>query len=96
MTRSSACRRCRHWRRHQCIAWTNNLLNLTDKLATKRGDQFIASELFLLALLEDKGDAARLLKECGGSKQALEAAAIDAVRGGENVGSQDAEGGAKH
>ena len=69
----------------------NNLLNLTDKLATKRGDQFIASELFLLALLEDKGDTSRLLKECGGSKQALEAA-IDAVRGGENVGSQDAEG----
>jgi ATP-dependent Clp protease ATP-binding subunit ClpB len=69
----------------------NNLLNLTDKLATKRGDQFIASELFLLALLEDKGDTSRQLKECGGSKQALEAA-IDAVRGGENVGSQDAEG----
>ena len=41
----------------------NNLLNLTDKEAQKRGDQFIASEMFLLALGEDKGEAGRLLKE---------------------------------
>ncbi|MBB5018399.1 ATP-dependent Clp protease ATP-binding subunit ClpB [Chitinivorax tropicus] len=68
-----------------------NLLNLTDKHAMKRGDQFIASELFLLALLDEKTDTSRLLKEHGGNKQALEAA-IDAVRGGQNVGSQDAEG----
>ncbi|WP_137938223.1 ATP-dependent chaperone ClpB [Chitinivorax sp. B] len=68
-----------------------NLLNITDKLAMKRGDQFIASELFLLALLEDKTDTSRTLKENGGNKQALEAA-IDAVRGGQHVGSQDAEG----
>jgi ATP-dependent Clp protease ATP-binding subunit ClpB len=68
-----------------------NLLNLTDKEATKRGDQFVASELFLLALLSDKGDAGRLLKEHGGNKTALEAA-ITAVRGADSVNSQEAEG----
>ena len=68
-----------------------NLLNLTDKAAMQRGDQFIASELFLLALADDKGEAGRLLKQFGGQKAAL-VAAVDAVRGGENVGSQDAEG----
>ena len=68
-----------------------NLLNLTDKIATKRGDQFIASELFLLALAEDKGDTSRLLKEHGLTRKALEAA-IETVRGGANVDSQDAEG----
>src|SRR5204862_1147159 len=69
----------------------NNLLNLTDKEATKRGDQFIASELFLLALTGDKGDTGRLLKEHGGTRQALEQA-IEALRGGENVDSHEAEG----
>src|SRR5438876_3875299 len=69
----------------------NALLNLTDKEAQKRGDQFIASELFLLALTEDKGEAGRLLKENGGSKKAIDEA-IKAVRGGESVGSQEAEG----
>ncbi|HJV07314.1 MAG TPA: ATP-dependent chaperone ClpB [Chromobacteriaceae bacterium] len=67
-----------------------NLLNLTDKAAMKRGDEFIASELFLAALAEDKGETGRLLKEHGGSAKAIEAA-IEAVRGGQNVGSQDAE-----
>ncbi|SMF15656.1 ATP-dependent chaperone ClpB [Pseudogulbenkiania subflava] len=67
-----------------------NLLNLTDKAAMKRGDAFIASELFLLALLDDKGETGRLLKENGGSANALNAA-IDAVRGGANVESPDAE-----
>src|SRR6266853_1566657 len=57
----------------------NALLNLTDKEAQKRGDQFIASELFLLALTEDKGEAGRLLKENGGSKKAIDQA-IKAVR----------------
>ncbi|HZE11042.1 MAG TPA: ATP-dependent chaperone ClpB, partial [Burkholderiales bacterium] len=65
--------------------------NLTDKEAQKRGDQFIASELFLLALAEDKGEAGRLVKENGGSKKAIDQA-IKAVRGGESVGSQEAEG----
>ncbi|HXX84873.1 MAG TPA: Clp protease N-terminal domain-containing protein, partial [Casimicrobiaceae bacterium] len=68
-----------------------NLLNLADKIATKRGDQFIASELFLLALADDKGDTGRLLKEHGLTKKALEAA-IEAVRGGASVDSQEAEG----
>src|SRR5579862_5564185 len=69
----------------------NNLLNLTDKEATKRGDQFIASELFLLALTDDKGPVGRLLKDNGLTRASLEAA-IDAVRGGANVDSQEAEG----
>ncbi len=68
-----------------------NLLNLTDKEATKRGDQFIASELFLLALLNDKGETGRLLREYGANKQALEAA-VSAVRGTEKVTSQESEG----
>ncbi|MFZ5510599.1 MAG: ATP-dependent chaperone ClpB [Pseudomonadota bacterium] len=67
-----------------------SLLNLADKNAQKRGDQFIASEMFLLALAEDKGEAGRLLKEFGLTKQALEAA-VEAVRGGQSVSSQEAE-----
>ncbi|AYH44320.1 ATP-dependent chaperone ClpB [Azoarcus sp. DN11] len=69
----------------------SNLLNLADREAQKRGDQFIASEMFLLALAEDKGETGRLLKEHGLARKALEAA-IEAVRGGAAVGSQDAEG----
>ena len=67
------------------------LLNLTDKEGTKRGDQFIASELFLLALADDKGDTGRLLKEQGLTKKALEGA-VEAVRGSGSVDSQEAEG----
>jgi ATP-dependent Clp protease ATP-binding subunit ClpB len=69
----------------------SNLLNLTDKEAQKRGDQFIASELFVLAAADDKGEAGRLLKEAGGSKKAIEQA-IKAVRGGEKVENPEAEG----
>jgi len=69
----------------------NNLLNLTDKHAQKRGDAYIASEMFLLALAEDKGDTAKLLKQVGLNKAALEAA-IKAVRGGDVVDNQEAEG----
>ncbi|MGE5465924.1 MAG: ATP-dependent chaperone ClpB [Ignavibacteria bacterium] len=69
----------------------SNLLNVTDKEAQKRGDQFIASEMFLLALSNDKGDCGRLLKDHGLTRPALEAA-IEAVRGGSSVGSQEAEG----
>ncbi|HKW37896.1 MAG TPA: Clp protease N-terminal domain-containing protein, partial [Burkholderiales bacterium] len=69
----------------------NALLNLTDKEAQKRGDQFIASELFLLAVADDKGEAGRLLKEAGGNRKAIDQA-IKAVRGGESVGTQEAEG----
>jgi ATP-dependent Clp protease ATP-binding subunit ClpB len=68
-----------------------NLFNLTDKEASKRGDQFIASELFLLAAVDDKGEAGRLLKENGGNRKSLEAA-INEVRGGEGVDTQEAEG----
>jgi ATP-dependent Clp protease ATP-binding subunit ClpB len=68
-----------------------NLLNVTDKEAQKAGDQFIASEMFLLALTQDKGEAGRLLKEAGLNRKALEDA-VKAVRGGESVGSQEAEG----
>jgi ATP-dependent Clp protease ATP-binding subunit ClpB len=69
----------------------NNLLNLTDKHAQKRGDTYIASEMFLLALAEDKGETGRLLKQHGLTKQALEQA-INAVRGGDQVNNQEAEG----
>jgi ATP-dependent Clp protease ATP-binding subunit ClpB len=68
-----------------------NLLNLTDKEAQKRGDQFIASELFLLALTQDKGDTGKLLKQHGGSRDAIERA-IAAVRGSDSVENQEAEG----
>ncbi len=67
------------------------LFNLTDKEATKRGDSFIASELFLLACVNDKGDAGRILKQHGADRAHLEAA-IDTLRGSEKVGSADAEG----
>ena len=69
----------------------SNLLNLTDKAAQKRGDQFIASEMFLLAVCDDKGEVGRLLKQYGVARAPLEQA-IDAVRGGETVGSAEAEG----
>ncbi len=69
----------------------SNLFNLTDKEAQKRGDQFIASEMFLLALTNDKGESGRLLKQHGVARAPLEQA-ISAVRGGESVGSQEAEG----
>jgi len=69
----------------------SNLLNLTDKAAQKRGDEFIASEIFLLAACDDKGEAGRLLKQHGVARAPLEQA-INAVRGGETVGSAEAEG----
>ncbi|WP_194727229.1 ATP-dependent chaperone ClpB [Noviherbaspirillum malthae] len=67
------------------------LLNLADKEAQKHGDQFIASEMVLLALTEDKSEAGRAAREHGLTRKALEAA-IDAVRGGGHVDSQEAEG----
>src|SRR5450631_342407 len=69
----------------------NNLLNLTDKEATKRGDQFISSELFLLAAAKDKGETGRLLKQHGVNPAALEEA-IKAVRGNETVHDAESEG----
>ena len=67
------------------------LLNLTDREARQRGDEYIASELFLLAALEDGGGLADLLRECGVDGERLRAA-ITAARGGEAVDSPDAEG----
>lgn len=67
------------------------LLQACEKEALKRNDQFIAGELFLLALAETKQDIGRIARENGLSRRALEAA-IDAVRGGQNVNSADAEG----
>jgi ATP-dependent Clp protease ATP-binding subunit ClpB len=65
-------------------------LNLTEKEATKRGDDFIAGELFLLVLADDKGDVGKAIKSAGISRKTLEAA-IEAVRGGQSVNSPDAE-----
>ncbi|HTN64647.1 MAG TPA: Clp protease N-terminal domain-containing protein, partial [Burkholderiaceae bacterium] len=67
------------------------LLNLADREAQKRGDEFIASEMVLLAMADDKSEAGRLAREHGLQRKALEAA-IDLVRGGAGVSSADAEG----
>ena len=67
-----------------------SLLQSTEKEAMKRGDQFVASELFLLALCDFKGDLGKLAKANGLTRKTLESA-IDAVRGGQNMDSADAE-----
>jgi ATP-dependent Clp protease ATP-binding subunit ClpB len=66
------------------------LLNLTDKFAQQRGDQYISSELFVLAALEDKGELGRLLKALGVSKNGIEKA-IETMRGGQKVQDASAE-----
>ena len=66
-------------------------LNLTDKLAQKRGDQFISSELFILASIEDKGPMKEILSAEGVSKDVIEKA-IDDIRGGETINDPNAEG----
>jgi len=66
------------------------LLNLTDKLAQKRGDQFISSELFLLAACEEKGLLQDKLKKAGVNKQTVEQA-INNLRGGQTVNDPNAE-----
>jgi ATP-dependent Clp protease ATP-binding subunit ClpB len=68
------------------------LLNVTDKLAQQRKDQFISSELFVLAAFEDRATLARLLKDAGVQKAAIEKA-IDELRGGEAVNDANAEEG---
>ena len=67
------------------------LLNQADKEAQRRGDEFIASEMFLLALADDKSEAGRLAREHGLSRKALDSA-IEAVRGGARVDSAESEG----
>src|SRR5215470_4849084 len=66
------------------------LLNLTDKLAQQRSDAFVASELFVLAALDDKGEVGQALKAAGANKANLEAA-IEKMRGGEKVENENAE-----
>jgi len=66
------------------------LLNLTDKLAQKRNDNYISSELFVLAALEDKTPLGQQLREAGASKTALETA-IEQMRGGQRVDDPNAE-----
>ncbi|AJC17328.1 ATP-dependent chaperone ClpB [Pandoraea sputorum] len=66
------------------------LLNQADKEAQKHGDSYIASEMFLLALADDKGDTGKLARGRGLTRKSLEAA-IEGVRGGASVDSQDAE-----
>ena len=75
------------------ISLSNELikvLNLSDKLAQKRGDQYIASEIFVLAALDLKGALADILKQAGANREALEKA-IDDMRGGEQVLDPNAE-----
>ncbi|MEY3077895.1 MAG: Chaperone protein ClpB, partial [Pseudomonadota bacterium] len=67
------------------------LLQAAEKESLKRGDAFVASELFLLALADGKSELTRTVKSAGLSRQSLEAA-VDAVRGGQNVNSANAEG----
>jgi len=66
------------------------LLNVADKLAQQHGDQFIASEWFLQAAVEDRGAIGLLLRESGADKQKLQAA-INTLRGGEKIQSENAE-----
>jgi ATP-dependent Clp protease ATP-binding subunit ClpB len=68
----------------------SRLLNVADKLAQKRGDQFISSELFVLAAFEDRASLARVLKDAGLARGAIEKA-IDDVRGGDKVNDPNAE-----
>jgi ATP-dependent Clp protease ATP-binding subunit ClpB len=68
-----------------------SVLNLADKEAQKHGDQFVSSEMVLLALTEDKSEAGKLAREFGLTRKAL-LSAIQAVRGGEKVDSPEAEG----
>ncbi len=67
------------------------LLQAAEKEATKRGDQFIASEMFLLAAADSKSPIGPLLKEHGITRKSLEAA-IEAVRGGQKMDSAEGEG----
>ncbi|WP_144733793.1 ATP-dependent chaperone ClpB [Extensimonas perlucida] len=67
------------------------VLQATEKEAIKRGDEYIASELFLLALADSKGEAGRIAQENGLTRKSLEAA-IEAVRGGQKVDNPEAEG----
>jgi ATP-dependent Clp protease ATP-binding subunit ClpB len=66
------------------------LLNVTDKLAQERKDQFISSELFVLAVMQEKGPLSDILTAAGASKESI-ALAVDAIRGGQSVNDAGAE-----
>ncbi|MCH8845497.1 MAG: ATP-dependent chaperone ClpB [Proteobacteria bacterium] len=68
----------------------DRLLNLTDKYAQQRNDQYISSELFALAAIEGKGELGRLMQSCGAEKQNIENS-IDQIRDGQNVNDPNAE-----
>jgi ATP-dependent Clp protease ATP-binding subunit ClpB len=74
----------------QLSSQSAQLLNLCEKYAQKRKDQFIASELFLLACVEDKGEVGQLLRQHGVTAPAVEQA-IDALRAGQQVNDANAE-----
>ncbi|MEE9451822.1 MAG: Clp protease N-terminal domain-containing protein, partial [Gammaproteobacteria bacterium] len=69
---------------------SSRILNITDKLAQQRNDQYISSNLFILALIDDKNIAGDILRSQGVDKAALEKV-IDEVRGGEKIDSAGAE-----
>ncbi len=66
------------------------ILNVTDKLAQQRKDEYIASELFVLACVSDKGSIGEIFKKAGASQTAIEKA-IDDVRGGQTINDPNAE-----
>jgi len=68
----------------------SRLLNVTDKLAQKRNDQYISSELFILAALDEKGSVGKTLKSTGATKEVINHA-IDSMRGGQPVDDPNAE-----
>ena len=68
----------------------NRLLNLTDKLSQQKKDTYISSELFILAAISEEGSLAKLLKQAGGNKAAIEKS-IEDVRGSETVNDPNAE-----
>ena len=68
----------------------SRLLNMTDKLAQQRKDQFVSSELFILAAMEDQGQLGKILKQLGADKSTLETA-IENMRGGQAVNDPNAE-----
>ncbi len=68
-----------------------NLLQASEREANRRGDQFIASEMFVLAAIDAKGSISTLLKQSGVTRAAFETA-LEAVRGGQKVDNAEAEG----
>ena len=68
----------------------NRLLNVTDKIAQDRKDNYISSELFILAAINEKGNVAKLLEQSGASVERIKKA-IDDIRGGETVNDPNAE-----